>query len=51
MTLVNIGIAGCLGRMGQALVKEIVNNKHINFTLGFEHLKHKGINKKISYFI
>ena len=51
MTLVNIGIAGCLGRMGQALVKEIVNNKHINFAGGFEHPQHEGINKKISDFI
>ena len=51
MTLVNIGIAGCLGRMGQALVKEIVNNKKIIFAGGFEHPQHEGINKKISNFV
>ena len=38
MTLINIGIAGCLGRMGQELVKEIANNKLLNFVGGFEHL-------------
>ena len=26
MTLINIGVAGCLGKMGQELVKEIANN-------------------------
>ena len=51
MTLVNIGIAGCLGRMGQELVKEIANNKLISFAGGFEHPQHEGINKKISDFI
>ena len=48
MTLINIGIAGCLGRMGQELVKEIVNSKLINFSGGFEHPKHKDLYKKIS---
>ena len=51
MTLINIGIAGCLGRMGQELVKEIDNNKRINFAGGFEHPQHEDINKKISDFI
>ena len=46
MTLINIGIAGCLGRMGQELVKETVNNKRINFAGGFEHSQHKNLNKK-----
>ena len=48
MTLINIGVAGCLGRMGQELVKEIANNNEVNFAGGFEHFQHKGINKKIS---
>lgn len=48
MTLINIGIAGCLGRMGQELVKEIINNNRLNFAGGFEQLQHKHINKKIS---
>ena len=48
MTLINIGIAGCLGRMGQELVKEIVNNNLLNFTGGFEHPQHKNLNNKIS---
>ena len=51
MKLINIGIAGCLGRMGQELVKEVVNNKNINFTGGFEHPQHEGLHKKISDFI
>ena len=51
MTLINIGIAGCLGRMGQELVKEISDNKLINFSGGFEHPQHEGINKNISDFI
>ncbi len=48
MTLINIGIAGCLGRMGQALVKETVNNQQINFAGGFEHPQHDNLQKKIS---
>ena len=48
MTIKNIGIAGCLGRMGQELVKEIINNNQLNLAGGFEQPKHKDINKKIS---
>ena len=51
MTLINIGIAGCLGRMGKELVKEISDNKRINFSGGFEQPEHDGINKRISDFI
>ena len=39
MTLINIGIAGSLGRMGRELVKEIANNKLLNIVGGFEHLQ------------
>ena len=31
MTLINIGIAGCLGRMGRELVKETINNNQNDF--------------------
>ena len=48
MKLINIGVAGCLGRMGQELVKEITNNQNINFSGGFEDPKHEKINTKIS---
>ena len=48
MTLVNIGVSGCLGRMGQELVKEIINNHQLNFTGGFEQSQHENIHKKIS---
>ena len=48
MTLIKIGIAGCLGRMGQELVREVVTNKHLNFSGGFEHPNHKNINNNIS---
>ena len=48
MTKINVGIAGCLGRMGQELIKATVNNNLINFIGGFEHPQHKNINKRIS---
>ena len=48
MTLINIGIAGCLGRMGQELIKETINNNQLKFVGGFEHSQHKNIQKKIS---
>ena len=48
MTLISIGIAGCLGRMGQELIKETINNNQLNFVGGFEHSQHKNIQKKIS---
>ena len=51
MSLVNIGIAGCLGRMGSYLVKEIIYDKRLNFSGGFEDPKHENINKKISELI
>ena len=48
MTLINIGIAGCLGRMGQELIKEVINNNQLNFIGGFEHFQHENIHKNIS---
>ena len=48
MALINIGIAGCLGRMGSELVRETIYDNRINFVGGFELSNHKNINKKIS---
>jgi len=48
MTLTNIGIAGCLGRMGKELVKEVINNSDLEFLGGFEQPQHKDVHKKIS---
>lgn len=48
MTLINIGIAGCLGRVGSELVKSLVEDERVNFSGGFEHLDHKDLNKNFS---
>ena len=48
MTLINIGIAGCLGRMGKELVKKSISDPRVNFVGGFEHKKHELINKNLS---
>ena len=48
MKVINIGIAVCLGRMGQDLVKETIRNNRVNFTGGFEDSKHKNLNDQIS---
>jgi 4-hydroxy-tetrahydrodipicolinate reductase len=44
---INIGVAGCLGRMGSELVKKIILNKKTNFSGGFEQANHKDVNKNI----
>lgn len=44
---INIGVAGCLGRMGSELVREIIQDKNANFSGGFEHTGHKDTNKII----
>ncbi len=46
MPKVKIAVAGCLGRMGQELSKQILNNKKLEFVGGFEHKKHKHVNKE-----
>lgn len=51
MKQINIGIAGCLGRMGQELIKEIIKDDRLNFSGGFENPKHKNINNKLSEII
>jgi len=46
MKIINVGIAGCLGRMGKELVKQSVNDSRINFSGGFEKSSSTYINKK-----
>ena len=46
MAKIKIAVAGCLGRMGQELSKQILNDKQLEFVGGFEHQKHKHINKQ-----
>ena len=46
MAKIKIAVAGCLGRMGQELSKQIIKNKKLEFVGGFEHKKHKNINKE-----
>ncbi len=46
MAKIKIAVAGCLGRMGQELSKQVISNKKLEFVGGFEHKKHKDINKE-----
>ena len=46
MAKIKVGIAGCLGRMGQELIKQTLDDKNFLFVGGFEHKKHKDINKQ-----
>ena len=46
MANIKIAVAGCLGRMGQELSKQIINNNKLEFVGGFEHKKHKDIKKQ-----
>ena len=48
MEIINIGVAGCLGKMGRELVKKVIENPKVNLTGCFEHKEHKLINKKLS---
>ena len=48
MAKIKVGIAGCLGRMGQELTKQILEDKKFIFVGGFEHSSHKNIGKKIN---
>lgn len=48
MAKIKVGIAGCLGRMGQELIKQILNDKNFIFVGGFEHKSHPKIGKKMS---
>ena len=46
MSKIKIAVAGCLGKMGQEIVKEILQDSRVLFVGGFEHKKHPLINKK-----
>ena len=46
MARIKIAVAGCLGRMGQELSKQIIKNNKLEFVGGFEHKKNKHINKE-----
>ena len=48
MAKIKVGIAGCLGRMGQELIKKILEDKNFIFVGGFEHKAHPKIGKKLS---
>ena len=48
MAKIKVGIAGCLGRMGQELTKKILEDKNFIFVGGFEHRSHQNIGKKIN---
>ena len=48
MAKIKIVVAGCLGRMGQEISKQILQNKNLEFVGGFEHKKHKNINKALN---
>ena len=48
MAKIKIAVAGCLGRMGQEISKQILQNKNLEFFGGFEHKKHKDINKPLN---
>ena len=48
MAKIKIAVAGCLGRMGQEISKQILQNKNLEFVGGFEHKKHKDINKPLN---
>ena len=48
MAKIKIAVAGCLGRMGQEISKQILQNKKLEFVGGFEHNKHKDINKPLN---
>ena len=43
MTKIKIVVAGCLGRIGQEISKQILKNKNLEFVGGFEHKKHKDL--------
>ncbi len=48
MAKIKIAVAGCLGRMGQEISKQILKNKSLEFVGGFEHKEHKDINKPLN---
>ena len=47
MAKIKVGIAGCLGRMGQELIKQILYDKNFLFIGGFEHKSNPKLGCKI----
>ena len=45
MNKINVGIAGCMGRMGRNLVRSVHLSKDLNFIGGFESPNNKNIGK------
>jgi len=45
MAKIKVAVAGCLGRMGQEITKQIINNKNLLLIGGFENKSHPKINK------
>ena len=48
MAKIKVAVAGCLGRMGQEISKQVLKNKNLEFVGGFEHKKHKDLNKPMN---
>ena len=48
MAKVKVGIAGCLGRMGQELTRQILSENKFIFVGGFEHKSHPKIGKTLN---
>ena len=48
MAKIKITIAGCLGRMGQELSKQVLKNNKLDLVGGFEHKEHRSIEKRIN---
>ena len=48
MAKIKVGISGCMGKMGQELIKQILDDKNFLFIGGFEHKSHPKIGHKIS---
>ena len=42
MAKIKVAVAGCLGRMGQEISKQVLKNKNLEFVGGFEHKKKIG---------
>jgi len=47
MSKIKVAVAGCLGRMGQEIIKKIISDKRFLFVGGFEHKSHPDLNKPL----
>ena len=43
MTKIKVAVAGCLGRMGQEIIRAIIKDKRLIFVGGYEHKSHLSI--------